>query len=205
MVLWVVGLLIAIPFFVIVASLVLELVVPLPEEHGPRTMIATVIALMLLALGGVMAWLGLRRGLSLHDRFFAPVFVVGSADGDRLVARSETFARAVRELGAGADYRRGAGQVFVPPALPSYVPAVVALAVALGLFGAGFARYHEAQSQPTVLLRSVEIVAHGIAGAPGLLALYVAIAVLIGVAGVLGLVGTQRARRDILAEQASKP
>ncbi len=60
MVLWVVGLLIAIPFFIIVASLVLELVVPLPEEHGPRSMVAMAIALMLLALGGVMAWLGLR-------------------------------------------------------------------------------------------------------------------------------------------------
>jgi len=52
------------------------------------------------------------------------------------------------------------------------------------------------------LLRSIELIAYEIAGAPGMLALYVGMAVLIGATGGLALVGTRRARRDILAAQS---
>ena len=198
---WVTGFAMLIPFFVVIAALALELVVPMPEAPGPRRISGMIGALTLLALGAGMAWLGLRRRLALHDRFFAPVFALDDAKppaGYRIVVRSEDFAAALRSLHAGATYRVAPVRVFAPPSLPSFGPGVGLVLVSVSLVIGGLVRFREATSEPTLVLRSIEIFAYGVGGAAGLLAFYLGSAVIAALLGALTLTATRRARDVIL-------
>jgi hypothetical protein len=61
MALWVVGTTLGSILSVVVLALLLEIVLPIPEEHGPRTVVAMVIALILIAFGGGLFVLAAAR------------------------------------------------------------------------------------------------------------------------------------------------
>lgn len=199
--LWVAGSLAGTVAGVVLLSVFLELVIPFPEEHGPRATVGALIALVLLAAAGVALFMLLRRSVAAYHRLRSPVFVLGESEGVSLAFRNDVFAEATRALmdGAQPGYRRAPAVAFVAPQLPSYWPAVGLLAWGIGTLGAGVARYREVSgARGTVMLRSVENIAYALAGAPGIAVFYLVAAVALIAGGVVVLRSLRRTRAALL-------
>jgi hypothetical protein len=109
---------------VIGAAIVLEVMLPFPDDADGRAVLGLVYALVLLALAGVGLVLALRAALRLHARRFFPVLFVRRDESEVVLAfRDGALAREVAMqsgLTAGEGYRQpGAAPVpFRPGASP---------------------------------------------------------------------------------------
>lgn len=177
-----------------------ELVLPFPQERGLRAVMGMVGALVMIAFGGGLLVLVLRRRAALYHRLLSPVFVLGHRDGVTLGFRNARFAEATRALVAGAqDASDKPTAAFVAPRLPGYGLPAGMVALGLGMFAAAVMRYLQLSSaRGTVLLRSLEIAAHAIAGAAGVLALYGAVALAVVAFGGAWLREVRRTRASVL-------
>jgi hypothetical protein len=204
MALWIVGSIAGTGLLVLLLSITLELVVPFPEEHGPRATLGAVFALVLLAGGALALFLLLRRSTALYHRFFSPVFLLDDTSSVLLAVRSPRFADAARAFidGVQPGYRQPPQPAFVAPRLPGYLPAALTIVWGIGALVGGVTRYRElAAERGTVLLRSLEIPAYGVAGAPGVLVLYALAAAALVVTGAAWLRAVHRTRSEILGRR----
>lgn len=199
MALWIAGTLAGTPIGVLLLGIFLELVVPFPAEHGPRARLGAVFAIVLLAAGALALFVLLRRSAALYHRLRSPVFLLDEKDGVLLAFRNARFVEATRALMAGAQsgYREAPPAAFVAPRLPPYWPAVLTSAWGLGTLAAGVLRYREA-SAGRGTVRSIEIIAYELAGAPGIAVLYILIAAILVAGGALWFRSVQRTRAEIL-------
>lgn len=204
MTLYVVGALVGTLALVLLLSIFLEAVLPFPEEHDARATMGLVIALLLLTAAGATLFFSLRRRAALYHRFRSPVFIAGETEGVTLACRNASFAHATRALmdHAHAGYREPPRSTFVAPDLPGYFGPIAVILWGVGTVLAGIARYREVRmphSEVATLLRSVEILAHAIAGAEGVLAVYLLASGLILASGAAWLRAVHRTRAEILS------
>lgn len=200
---FVIGTLVGTVVLVLLLSIFLEAVFPFPEEPDARATLGLVVALLLLAAAGAALYVSLRRRAALYHRFRSPVFLAGETAGILLACRNPSFANATRALldHAHTGYREPPRSTFVAPDLPGYLGPIAVLAWGLGTVFAGVVRYREvrmAYNDVPTLLRSVEILAHAIAGAEGVLAVYVLASVIITASGAAWLRAVHRTRAEIL-------
>lgn len=203
---YVIGVFVGAVVFVLLLSIFLDAVLPFPEGYKERAAMSTVIALLLLAAAGAALYFSLRRRAALYHRFRSPVFVAGETDGIMLACRNASFANATRALifQTHAGYREPPASSFLAPELPGYLGPVAALAWGVGTVFAGVVRYREirmAYGAVNTFLRSVEILAHAIAGAEGVLVVYLLVAVVIMASGGLWLRAVYRTRAEVLGSK----
>lgn len=173
---WIAGGLVGAVIAVIVSAMLLEVLLPFPDDEGARRMMGMVVALLLLAIAGVVTTLTIKSALLRHRLAWDPVYV-GDVSVHELAFRNAADARDVLAASIGeaapTGYRDPAEAVapYVPKGDPLgwMIPAVLGVGAAVGFV----VRWIDLSSGKEITVAAVEGVVFDIGGKWALLGFWV--------------------------------